>query len=360
MTRALHLLGYDADLQSRHGSRVLCEASRGAGWGEVVARTIGRAGKYSRLLRAVIGLRREVAAFDLVHAWDEQSLAAAVFAGARRIVFTAPPVLRRRTLDRLRFVMRFRDVRIACSTPTQHRAYVETGIPDDRCVLIRPAVASPPTRPTTERAEIRRRLGLRDDDFVLIAPGESTRAAAHERAVWTGSILHVTDERYRALLWGHGSHVDAAAGLGRKLRQPGLVVVAERVLGRPVEFDELLPAADAMLVSPRGPVPTLPVAMAMTAGVPVVAVERPEFAELLVDGVTAFSVPTFSPRLLAQRVLDMRGDVHATQSVTETARERARRLMPSEPFILSYRTLYAMAGSAPAPSGSLSTCARPG
>src|SRR5215207_7631731 len=164
MIRILHLLSLDADLQGREGSRALREHS--APWAEIATRTIGRGGKYANLLWAVIGLRREVAEYDVVHAWDEPSVAAAAIAGARRIVFTAPPLLNPRTLGRLRAVMRFREVRVVCTTPTQQRACVSRGIPADRCVLVRPAVLERP-RPAPARADVRRELGLADDDFVL-------------------------------------------------------------------------------------------------------------------------------------------------------------------------------------------------
>jgi glycosyltransferase involved in cell wall biosynthesis len=240
--------------------------------------------------------------------------------------------------------MRYRDMRVVCTTPTQHAACVASGLPADGCLLVRPAVQVEQQFALT-RADIRARLGLAEDDFVLLAPGESTLAAAHEMAVWTGSILHVTDDRYRVLLWGRGRRLQAAAGLGRKLRQHGLAVSASNALGASVEFAEILPAADAVLVAPRAPAATLPVAMAMAAGVPVVAVERPDLAELLIDGVTAYTAQTAAPRLLAQRVLDLRADADAAQRISANARRRAGELFAVQAFVLAYRSLYASLAS---------------
>jgi glycosyltransferase involved in cell wall biosynthesis len=252
--------------------------------------------------------------------------------------------------------MGFRDVRVVCTTPTQHRALVAQGIPAARCVVIRPAVDAPRVAGAA-RADVRSQLGLSDDDFVLLASGESTRAAAHERAVWVGSILHVTDERYRVLLWGRGRRLDAATGLGRKLAQRGLVISAERALGRPVEYADLAAAADAALVTADAPAATLPVSVAMAAGVPVVSAERPELAELIVDGVTGLTVAKPAPRLLAQRVLDLRAQPALARALAGNAERRVEELYSPAAYVQSHRALYGLSASDETPASSLTTVA---
>ena len=326
----LHLSTTDPDLETARDIRAL--AANASPAFATTTRTIGARGDYPHLLWAVLGLRRgnggRGPGFDVVHAWDETSLAAALLAGAARVVFSVPagPWIR----SPLRAAAMRRGVRFVCSTPSQQRGCVAGGVPPERCHLVRPALGVATMSTAHERGTMRKGLGLADDEFIMLAPGESTRAADHERAAWAGSILHVVDERYRVLLWGRGRRLDAAATLGHKLRQPRLVVVAGR--GRNVEFEDLLPAADAMLVTARGPVPTLPVAMAMAAGVPVVAVPRPELADVLVDNVTAFTVPSPAPRLIAQRVLDVRANPAATRDVAARASEHVRELFSPDRF----------------------------
>jgi glycosyltransferase involved in cell wall biosynthesis len=145
------------------------------------------------------------------------------------------------------------------------------------------------------------------------------------------------------LLWGRGSRAEAAAGLGDKLRQPRLVVHATRVLGRPVSFEEIVPAADAALVTPRGQVPTLPTALVMAAGVPVVGSGNAALSELMAGGQTVWAVPGAAPRALAQSVLDVRRDPHRATAIAAAAAARVRDLFALEPFLDAHRRLYGSA-----------------
>jgi glycosyltransferase involved in cell wall biosynthesis len=344
MTRVLHLVGREPDHQTEHSRAMLLRDAAALGT-DVQTRAIGPGGAYPNLFRAVIGLRRDVGAFDVTHAWDTRALTAAALAGARRIVVDAPTDLRRHDVGRLALVARHRDVAVVCGSAVQRDRLAAAGIPAERLHLVRPAVEVP-AAPAGRDADLRRRLRIGADDFVLLAAGESTRPAAHERAVWTGSILHVTDERYRVLLWGRGPRAGAAADLGRKLRQPGLVVVAHRALGPRISFEELLPAADAMLVTARKSVSDLPVALAMAAGVPVISVETPLLRELRSRGPLPLIPSADAPRLLAGCVLDLRGDgARLRERLAHDGRAAAPELFAPAPLVAAYRALYASAGA---------------
>jgi glycosyltransferase involved in cell wall biosynthesis len=343
MTRLLHLIGRPPDLQTERTLRAV--RRRSAGGHDHVTRSIGLGGEYANLFWAVVGLRRDLGAFDVVHAWDERAMLAAACAGARRIVFTPPPALARGAVDRLRLAMRYRDVHVVCSTLAQQDHLVRHGIAAARCRVIRPPVDAPDA-PVARDAALRRALGIGDDDFVLLAPGESTRPAAHERAAWAGSILHVVDERFRVLLWGRGEQLRRAATLGRKLRQPALVTVAEHALGRPAAFDELLAAADALLVTARGRVSPLPVGLAMAAGVPVVSAETPLIRELSAGHPVALVARDDTPRSLAQCVLELRADPSLRQRLAVPARAAARGLFDPGRGAEQFWELYASCGAA--------------
>jgi glycosyltransferase involved in cell wall biosynthesis len=310
MPRVLHVHNVEPDVQTSVSLRMLGATKQNT-------RTIGRGGTYANLAFAVLGLRREVGQADVVHVWDDRSFDAAWMAGGEPILYTLGSRPPRQNILRNQDAVLVRTSDLELPRP---------------CPLIRPAVPEI----EDDRARIRNSLGFDDDDFVLLAPGESDRPAAHERAVWAGSILHVTDERYRVLLWGRGPRLRIASGLGDKLRQVGLVVVANPAS----EFSDLIPAADAMLVTATGPAPTLPVAMAMAVGVPVIAAQRPEFAGFVLDGETALTAATCTPRLLAQRVLDLRADEALRSQITSNARERVCALFSAERFITAYQALY--------------------
>ena len=335
MIRILQLLDARADFQTQ---RCADDLHRGLG-GEfrVDSRTIGRGGTYRSILSAVLalrGTRREE--FDLIHALGPSSLAAAALGNDARVIYTQTDGV---PLRWLRAVMSYRDVQAICPTATLRRICVERGLPLDRCHLIRPGVDFARIKPRRD-PRLRRALGIAEEDFVLLAAGESTRAADHRQAAWATSILHVVDERYRVLLWGRGDRVRSLVDFGNHLRQPRLVCVAEQRLGRLVEFEELLPAADMILVPARGAVATLPISIAMAAALPIVGVAGYTVGELLEDRHNALLAAPGSPRLLARRVLDLREDSRLQWSLADMARSEAYEYFSLTRFLNQYRAVF--------------------
>jgi glycosyltransferase involved in cell wall biosynthesis len=337
MIRVLHLLGRsegELDLEAGDRLRVLREQLGPAIQHET--RVTGASPAWSS-----IGLRRTWREFDVIHAWDTRAFTAAMLAGANHVVCSTPEGAGATWLRQVNRAIGRRDVDVICATAARRRAIITGGVPPGQCHLIRPPV-EPNLVDATARRAMRGRLGIGDNDFVILAAGESTQAADHELVVWAASILHVVDDRYRVLLWGRGPRLARAAILGVKLRQQGLAVVAERKLGGATQFAGIIPAADAVLVTARSSAPTLPVAMAMAAGAPVIAVATPELSEFISDGETGLTVSreSASARTLAQRVLDLRSDAEAAAAITTRAREHAIRLFSVDEFTRRMRSLY--------------------
>ncbi len=339
MIRALHLSTLPRDFQTDRSAAML---RRGAGAGfEVESRTIGRGGDYRNVAMASWALRGRdgVRRFDIVHAWDEPSLTAAVLAGAERPLFSPMRPLRRSAIGWLRAIRETRKVHVICPTATQRRVCVERGLPADACLLVRPGVDFATARGRRDAA-LRQSFGFDDSDHVLLLAGESTGAADHEGAVWAASILGVLSPKWRVLLWGRGPRAHAAALLGDQLNQPRLAQLAEREGGRRFEFEDLLPAADTVLVTARAPVATLPIAICMAAGLPIVGTVTYTVAELLEDRHTAVMCPPANPRLLARRTLDLSGDAQLRWAIADMARTEAFEFFGASRFLSHYRTLY--------------------
>jgi glycosyltransferase involved in cell wall biosynthesis len=192
----------------------------------------------------------------------------------------------------------------------------------ERCHLVRPGVDFGRVRSKRD-AGLRAELGFGEDQLVLVGVGESTRGSDHRGLVWAGTILNVLDGKTRVLLWGRGKEARGAKAFGAKLAQPELVTLAEQRLGRRVEFEELFSVADVAVVSAGGPVATLPVAVAMASGVPMVATVTAEVSELLEDRHTALMTAAGAPRLLAQRIRALRGDAELARRLADRARSEA-------------------------------------
>lgn len=124
------------------------------------------------------------------------------------------------------------------------------------------------------------------------------------------------------------------------MHQPESVLLAEKRLGRAVEFESLLPAADMVLVTAQAPVPTLPVWACMAAAKPIVATVSSTISELLEDRHTALLVPQNAPRLLAQHILNLREDAQLQWKLSDMARTEAYEYAAQTRFLEQYRAAY--------------------
>jgi len=337
MIRVLHLVDADADFQTERGAASLSRAL-GAGF-SVDTRRLGRGG-YRNRAAAVLALRGQ-SGFDFVHAWGPGALMTAAMASTKPIVYSPRPETRRRDVSWARAVMGYRNVEVVCPTATLRRVHVERGVPLERCHLIRPGVEFGKVRRRRDAA-LRAKLGFGDADHVLLAVGESTRAAAHTDAAWATSILNILNPKYRLLVWGRGRYAGKAKRLGDSLGGAKLVTLAEHAPG-PVEFEELLPAADTVLVTSIGATATLPVSIAMAAGLPIVATVTYTTSELLEDRHTALMTPPAVPRRLARRVLDLHEDASLQWSIADMARTEAYEFFSFTRFVEQFRTVYQQA-----------------
>jgi len=329
--RVQHLLENDCDFQTARLAEAL--ATRAGEDFDIEQQIIGSP------LPALRRLRERSAEVDLIHAWSLRGLTLAALAGDRRLIFSPARLPNRRGIGWLRAMMSYRDIRVVANSATMQRALIERGITIDRCHLIRPGVDFSRIQRRRNPA-LREELGFCDDDFVILAAGESDRPANHALAVWTASILYAMDERYKLLFCGRGEKSDSLRQFAGKLKQPDMVRDAEKTLRRRMEFDELLVAADLVLVTASAAVPTLPVMIAMAAGLPIVSTVTSELSELLEDRHSAMLVPKPTPKLIAQRILDIRQDPSLQWSISDTARTEAYEFFPLTKFVNEWREIY--------------------
>ena len=299
----------------------------------VERKTIGRGGDWRGTLLAWIALRRGAAdQADVIHAWDEAGLMAALAIPRKPIIYSPCIIPCRRVLRRLRSIMQYRNVRLVCNSTFERDAAIAAGIDAMRCETIAPAVDSSRLLPPRD-SQIRGMLGFTDEDFVLLAPGESTQAAGHRESLWAGSILHVLDRHFKVLIWGRGQTTDACRRLAGKLHQTAVLAIAESKPGRWVEYEQLVSAADAVVYAPRGPTPMLPLMIAREAGLPIVATPAPWIGPELKSAANWLDVPRRSARMMAQRVLKLRNEGGGRREISEKSDAVAH-------FINQYHRLY--------------------
>lgn len=336
VARILHLID---DHLGAAPARALGDLTRSAAPGDTqVVRSIGPGGAWAKTLSSWRSIRRDLRDFDLVHTWSPRALAVATFTGL--------PIVHAVSADPTPAEVRWlssaqtrRGIEAVCSTATSQRLLLSRGIHPDHCHLIRPGVDF--SRIKTRRGiELRRELGFADGDVVLLTVGESTDPANHALALWTVGILNVMDDRHKLLMWGRGPLGDALDRMAATMEQPGVTRRAEKTLGRAIEFDELFPAADAIVVTANAPVPTLFLAQAMAAGLPIVSTVSPAIAELIEDRHTALLVRQPTPRALAQRILEIREDHSLQWSITDRARTEAFEFFALGRFLRQWRAVH--------------------
>ena len=339
MLRVLQLIDREPEFEAARTAAALTSSSLGAEF-HVEAITIGRGGDFRNVASAAAGLRRSSNSFELAHAFGNSALTAAALGTRLPIVYSPSPQLTRPSSIRwLRAISAYRRLEVISSTSTLRRVMVERGIPIERCHLIRPGVDFARVKRRRD-PELRAELGFADTDRVILAAGESTRSAAHADAAWAAGILHVADPKYRLLLWGRGPLARQLAALGRRWRIPDSITLAEQRLRRSLDFEDLLPAADLVMVTARGPVATLPIAIAMAAGLPIVSTVTYTVSELLEDHHTALMAPPHKPRLLARRVLDLEEEPGVQWKIADMARTEAYEYFPMSRFLEQWRAVY--------------------
>lgn len=293
------------------------------------------------LFRGLVSARNRSA--EVIHAFGVRALLPAI--GSRSKVVFSPVEFPTRSLIRwLRAAMDHRDIHVACPTDTMRRRFVERGVPIDCCHLIRPAVSFAEIKRKRDDA-LRRQLGFAPDDCVVLAPGESVRSAAHERAAWTMAILNVLDPRYRMLIWGRGPRADQVLRYSRRVATKSFMVSAEPTLRRSIGPGELFCVSDTVLVTPDAPCPVLPICMSMAAGLPIVSTVTPTLAELLEDRHTCLFSRSSAPRVIAKRLLDLDDDPHVRWRIADMARTEAYEYFSASRLLDQYRTLFTQLAS---------------
>jgi glycosyltransferase involved in cell wall biosynthesis len=332
MTRVLHLLDENADFQTERAVELLMRGQAGS-----AVAGFGRGREFATPIRAALNLRGHSAGFDLVHAWGPRAFTLGAIFGGKRMVYS-PLRYSAREAGWIRAVMSGREVHLVCPTDTMRRGFVQRGIPIERCHLIRPGVDFARINRRRDDA-LRQRLGFAASDFIILGSGESIRGANHHLTLLAVTVLHLFDPKFKLLLWGKGPQTAAERAYARKMLPGEFVSFATDILGD-CAYEALLPASDAVLITADAPVPTLPVAIAMAAALPIVSTVTTTITELLEDRHNCLLVVKPTSRLIARRVLDLLEDNGLQWSICDTARTEAYEYFSVSRFINQHRTLY--------------------
>lgn len=342
MLGILHIYPARCDFQTERCLKILTDDP--AADSSMTAFSVGPGGDFGNLADAIYRLRRaRLAETHLAHAWCECGLAAAAGAGFSKIIFSPQGPISRDWLPWVGAILRRWDVEIVCPSLCSKDFYIAQGARPDRCQVIPPAVDM--SRLGWRDPNLRKKLGLSETDYVLLAPGESTREAAHKLSLWSAAILNVLDPQWRLLIWGRGTAVDSLERFVESTKRGNLLVNARKLLGESITFEALTSAADAAMDFASGMSAVLPLEICMAAGLPIVAsVSSPDSRQFLRDKVNAVVELNGTPRILAQRMISLRKNEPLRARIGAAARAEASTLFSIDRNLQQWRDVYARLG----------------
>ena len=303
---------------------------------EIVSQDIASA-SWTRLLGHYLSLRSLSRSAHLIHAWGYRALRLAAVAGECPILYTPLPDDPPKALVWARSAMSRRSLRVLSLSTGEDRFVITGGIPDSACTLTHPGIrtASLATRDKT----LRSKLGLSDDQIVVLATGESLPHTDHFLALEAVTMLNHMDPHFAMMIWGRGSSLASIHRMARAVEARHLVD-ARAILGSKVSYESILPAADIALVTASGRLAITPILACMAAGLPIVAPATHAVSEILENQHTALLYGDIRPRYAAQRLLTLWEDPPLRRRLADQARAQAYEMFPISKFTDALRTAY--------------------
>jgi len=268
---------------------------------------------------ALLGRRIRSRRIDIVHAWGTYAATAARSVHDRPVVLTLyDPRVAARKVKLLRTLAKSPGFAVSCSTETVRRRLIEGGFPPEQSAVIRPGVDFGLIN-KIRRGDLRRRLGVGEDEFLCLVPAPVTRESGAFEAVYAVALRRRLCGGHRVIVPGESWESERIVRFQRGLPITSPIVVAPRG----VPFEQLLAVADALLITPRGDISTTAIAWAMAAGAGVIGTAVYAVAEIIAHGVNGLlfkQTPGRSMSGAIYRLLEQRDRLGKTR---EAARGQA-------------------------------------
>jgi glycosyltransferase involved in cell wall biosynthesis len=186
-------------------------------------------------------------------------------------------------------------------------------------VLIHGIDTTAPAPPATSRPEVRRALGIADDQVLAITVANLRRNKDYPNLLRAARLAAAEEPRLRFVAVGQGPLQAEIAALHEGLGLGGTL----QLLGFRRDVSELMDAADLMVMASAHE--GLPVAImeAFAHGLPVVATAVGGVPQAISDGVQGHLVPPGDSEALAHAVVAVARDDDRRRAMGEAARRRA-------------------------------------
>jgi len=283
---------------------------------------------------------------EIVHAHQYTPFFYAITA---RLMCRKPPILftehgraypdypRRKRIAVNRLLLERRDRVVGVGEAVRQALIRNEGIPPTRVSVIHNGIDLPAyTNGATDRAAIRREMGLSIDDLVIIQVARLDPLKDHATAIRTLERVARHCPGAKLVLVGEGPEEPMIREL---VRQRGLDTRV-RFLGLRTDVARLLPAADIVLLTSVSEGIPLTLIEAMAASRPVVATRVGGVGEVVLEESTGLLAPARDDAALASAILRLAGDAGLRTRMGQLGRARSRAMFSESQMHDGYHRLY--------------------
>ena len=192
----------------------------------------------------------------------------------------------------------------------------------------------PPLRPVRDRSEVRRELGLADDDVAAVLVAVLRPEKRADRFVDGVARAHSFDPRVRGIVVGGGPLLDEIQAQARAA-DSGVTVLGQRT-----DVPELIAAADVVCVT--SDVEGLPMSVleAMALARPIVATDVGGLREIVIPGRTGSLISAADATALSEELLRLASDPARRTAMGEEALRRFNEQYTLERMVDGYVALF--------------------
>ncbi|MEM3369882.1 MAG: glycosyltransferase family 4 protein [Candidatus Micrarchaeia archaeon] len=208
-------------------------------------------------------------------------------------------------------------------------AFVKQGIHAEKCVVVHNGI-DPETKPSISPFEIRKKLGISEDDILIGVVGSLIKIKRIIDLIDAFYILtYQTKNSVKCIIVGEGPEKDSLIEYAKKRK------IQEKIIFTGFQSNAIsyINAMDIfVLTSEKEGLPRV-ILEAMLMGKPVVASNVTGPAELVIDGETGFLVPVRHPEIFANCILKLIKNPELRKQMGEKARKRAIEKFSIEKYI---------------------------
>ncbi len=343
----LHLLNLSRELQKRGHSVVV--ACRPDGWVESKARewkleTVNLSLAKQHDWKMLPAFRREMRErrIDVLHAhWNSDILVpgtAARLEGvpARILSRHVPHPFRSRVAGKLFSWLLY--TRFVTVSESVRRVLIASGVPPNRVVTIHHGTNIDEFQATSRPpGEIRRELGIRDDELAVNLAGRMTPEKGHADLIDAAGLLQSSGLPLKFVFTGDGPE---AAGLKNRIDSAGLT---DRFIftGYRSDMSDVLAAMDIVTVPSTWEEPcSAVVQQGMIMGKPVIGTRVGGTPEMIVEGKTGLLAQASYPADLAEAIRKLAADPKLRSEMGEAGRQRVTREFSLSGMVDKIEALY--------------------